>query len=68
MFRDCYRQPWNMKQARENLRGPGRVGEGQGDLERAMERCRGSGTAIEGHGVWKGPGRILEDQGGFGEG
>ena len=47
-----------MKQAREDLRGPGRGGEGQGGVERAIERCRGSGSVIEGHGVWKGPGRI----------
>ena len=47
-----------MEKAREDLKGLGRGGEGQGGVKRAMERCRGSGSVIEGNGVGKGPGRI----------
>ena len=37
-FRDCYREPWSMKRAREDWRGSGRGGEVQGGMERVMER------------------------------
>ena len=36
-FRECYRWPCSMEKARENLRGPGRGGEGQGGVDRARE-------------------------------
>ena len=42
-FRECYRGPWSMEKAREDLRGSGSGGEGQGVW-------RGPGKGDEVHG------------------